>query len=105
MGKNFPVIASFLPQKSVQDCVHFYYLSKKGENYKQLLRKQNMKRKRNMPKAAQAEALRQQQAAAAAQAALEARQREQEVILPPPPVTQHSEVKVEVKVEVKSEPA
>ncbi|XP_059147260.1 uncharacterized protein LOC131934989 isoform X3 [Physella acuta] len=59
--KNFVVIASFLPQKSVPDCVQFYYLTKKSENYKQLLRKQNMKRKRNMTKAQQQEQLRQQQ--------------------------------------------
>ncbi|BFZ19004.1 hypothetical protein BsWGS_22044 [Bradybaena similaris] len=58
--KNFVVIASFLPQKSVPDCVQFYYLTKKSENYKQMLRKQNMKRKRNMTKAQQ-EQLRQQQ--------------------------------------------
>ena len=37
--------------QTVADCVNFYYLTKKRENYKQLLRKQNMKRKRNMPKA------------------------------------------------------
>ncbi|XP_055862801.1 serine/arginine repetitive matrix protein 2-like isoform X3 [Biomphalaria glabrata] len=59
--KNFVVIASFLSQKSVPDCVQFYYLTKKSENYKQLLRKQNMKRKRNMTKAQQQEQLRQQQ--------------------------------------------
>ncbi|RUS76383.1 hypothetical protein EGW08_015863, partial [Elysia chlorotica] len=49
--KNFVLISSFLPQKSVADCVQFYYLNKKDENYKQLLRKQNMKRKRTMTKA------------------------------------------------------
>jgi len=47
--KNFVYISSFLERKSVQDCVRYYYLSKKRENYKQLLRKQSVK-KRKFPR-------------------------------------------------------
>ncbi|CAH4030599.1 unnamed protein product [Pieris brassicae] len=42
--KNFGQISSFLPRKTVRDCVRFYYLSKKAENYKQLLRKPRPRR-------------------------------------------------------------
>uniref|UniRef100_T1JIR2 SANT domain-containing protein n=1 Tax=Strigamia maritima TaxID=126957 RepID=T1JIR2_STRMM len=44
--KNFSLIAQYLDKKTVADCVQHYYLTKKGENYKQLLRKHNVRRKR-----------------------------------------------------------
>lgn len=39
--KNFGYIAFFLPNKTTEECVQFYYMTKKTENYKNLLRKQN----------------------------------------------------------------
>ncbi|XP_029169964.1 uncharacterized protein LOC114939718 isoform X3 [Nylanderia fulva] len=49
--KNYGVIAQSLEHKGVQDCVHHYYLTKKTENYKQLLRKsrQRTRSSRNNP--------------------------------------------------------
>ncbi|XP_034945061.1 uncharacterized protein Smr isoform X3 [Chelonus insularis] len=49
--KSFGVIAQSLEHKSVPDCVHHYYLTKKAENYKQLLRKsrQRTRSSRNNP--------------------------------------------------------
>ncbi|CAG0878847.1 unnamed protein product [Darwinula stevensoni] len=37
--KQFGIVASYLERKTVNDCVQYYYLSKKKETYKQLLRK------------------------------------------------------------------
>ena len=48
--KNFGAIASSFDSKNVADCVHHYYLTKKAENYKQLLRKSKRTRSsRNNP--------------------------------------------------------
>ena len=51
--KKFGIIAQYLERKSIADCINYYYLSKKHENYKQLLRKHVKKRTRAMIKAQQ----------------------------------------------------
>uniref|UniRef100_A0A674KAX5 Nuclear receptor corepressor 2 n=1 Tax=Terrapene triunguis TaxID=2587831 RepID=A0A674KAX5_9SAUR len=45
--KNFGVIASFLDRKTVADCVLYYYLTKKSENYKNLVRRNYRRRGKN----------------------------------------------------------
>jgi hypothetical protein len=47
-GKNFDVIASFLDKKKTQDCVEYFYATKKKVNYKLLIRKQQRKRKKDV---------------------------------------------------------
>ncbi len=42
--KNFGQIAQFLERKTVSECVQYYYLSKKTENYKQLMRRVKVRR-------------------------------------------------------------
>ena len=38
--KNFAYISSFLENKTTEQCIQFYYMTKKTKNYKYLLRKQ-----------------------------------------------------------------
>lgn len=45
--KNFGLIASMTSRKNVANCVQYYYLSKKSENYKQLLKRQQKRRTRS----------------------------------------------------------
>ncbi|XP_056389941.1 nuclear receptor corepressor 2 isoform X7 [Hyla sarda] len=56
--KNFVFIASFLERKTVSDCVLFYYLTKKNENYKSLVRRNYRRRgkgQQQMPRSTQEE--------------------------------------------------
>lgn len=45
--KNFGLIASLTTRKNVANCVQYYYLSKKSENYKQMLKRQQKRRTRS----------------------------------------------------------
>lgn len=54
--KNFGLIAQYLERKTVSDCVQFYYMSKKTENYKQLLRKTRTRQPRQPRRNQQPEA-------------------------------------------------
>eukprot|EP00800_Vazella_pourtalesii_P022839 TRINITY_DN9058_c0_g1_i2.p1 TRINITY_DN9058_c0_g1~~TRINITY_DN9058_c0_g1_i2.p1 ORF type:complete len:661 (-),score=133.17 TRINITY_DN9058_c0_g1_i2:2-1984(-) len=45
--KNFEVIASYLNNKSVADCIKYYYLNKKLVNFKHSVRGSNVKRRKN----------------------------------------------------------
>lgn len=52
--KSFERIAKFLPKKTVQQCVQFYYLTKKKEKYKVLVNAvREERRRRGLPRGAQ----------------------------------------------------
>ena len=44
--KHFGYISSFLENKTTEQCVQYYYMTKKAENYKNLLRKQTQTTRR-----------------------------------------------------------
>ncbi|KAJ8266327.1 hypothetical protein GJAV_G00129140 [Gymnothorax javanicus] len=45
--KNFGLIASYLERKCVSDCVLYYYLTKKNQNYKAVVRRYGRRRGKN----------------------------------------------------------
>lgn len=47
--KNFNYIASFIEKKSVSDCILYYYLTKKTNNYKSMVRKHSLKPRKPKP--------------------------------------------------------
>ncbi|XP_040843066.1 nuclear receptor corepressor 2 [Ochotona curzoniae] len=59
--KNFGLIASFLERKTVAECVLYYYLTKKSENYKSLVRRSYRRRGKSQVRAGQQQQQQQQQ--------------------------------------------
>uniref|UniRef100_G1QPK9 Nuclear receptor corepressor 2 n=1 Tax=Nomascus leucogenys TaxID=61853 RepID=G1QPK9_NOMLE len=59
--KNFGLIASFLERKTVAECVLYYYLTKKNENYKSLVRRSYRRRGKSQVRSKQQQQQQQQQ--------------------------------------------
>ncbi|XP_064210111.1 nuclear receptor corepressor 2 isoform X6 [Anguilla rostrata] len=73
--KNFGLIASFLERKTVAECVLFYYLTKKNENYKNIVRRNYRRRGRSQQQQQQQQ---QQQVSRSSQEEKEEKEKEKE---------------------------
>uniref|UniRef100_A0A8C4IN46 Nuclear receptor corepressor 2 n=1 Tax=Dicentrarchus labrax TaxID=13489 RepID=A0A8C4IN46_DICLA len=76
--KNFGLIASFLERKTVAECVLFYYLTKKNENYKNIVRRNYRRRGRSQHGQQQQQQQQQQQVHRGSQEDKEKEEKEKE---------------------------